>query len=291
MTAQPTFFSIVIPTYNRGDILNETLQSILAQQYDSFEVIIVDDGGNDNTKEIVDAFKNNKLKYFWKENGERGAARNFGMQKARGDYFFFLDSDDHIKPGYLSYANELIQINDGAGAIHIPYNTLLNGIEITNPPLPKDIDKKIFVQNRFACQVIIKRDVALATVFSENRDFCIGEDWYYIIKIAITNKFIIGTKNLGLIVQHSTRSMHTISPEKVIISRDIFVSLLKEIETLPAFIIKNVEYELTNLAALQAVLQAQKLPALKFLFQSVVMRPLRTFRVRNFAIIKKVLFY
>jgi glycosyltransferase involved in cell wall biosynthesis len=107
------FFSIIIPTYNRAEIVKTAIQSVKAQTYPEWELIVVDDGGSDKTKEVVEAFSDRRIKYFWKENGERGAARNFGVQKARGDYITFLDSDDKFLPNHLEdalYTKEAIPV-------------------------------------------------------------------------------------------------------------------------------------------------------------------------------------
>lgn len=282
-------FSVVIPTYNRSAILQSTLQSLLQQTYPLFEVVVVDDGGTDDTASVVKALADDRIRYFWKPNGERGAARNFGTQKATGDYIFYLDSDDQVKPGYLAYANELANANNTPAAIHIPYNILLDGVEQEGTGTPGNIAKRIFIQNQFACQVIIRRDIAQAVTFSENRDFLIGEDWYYIIKIAADHDFVIGDRRLGLIIQHTERSMRTVEPEKVLQSRDIFLEYLKQ-ENKPAYIIRNVNYELTNLAALQAVLHRKNGMAFRLMLRSCRIKPAESFRRRNFAILKKILF-
>ena len=72
------FFSIIIPTYNRAALIGKTLRSVQEQSFKSFEVIVVDDGGKDDTKEVLLGLEDDRICYYWKENGERGAARNFG---------------------------------------------------------------------------------------------------------------------------------------------------------------------------------------------------------------------
>ena len=99
-------FSIIIPTYNRAHLILKTLESVKNQSFVDYELIIVDDGSSDNTKEVVNKFiLDNKLSnwhYFNKVNGERGAARNYGIEKATGLYVTFLDSDDLIYSNHLS---------------------------------------------------------------------------------------------------------------------------------------------------------------------------------------------
>src|SRR5688572_679042 len=99
--AKPVFFSIVIPTYNRAKVIRTTLTSIAIQSFKNFEVLIVDDGSADNTAEAIASLNDDRFKYFWKENNERGAARNYGAARALGQYVLFLDSDDYLHPNAL----------------------------------------------------------------------------------------------------------------------------------------------------------------------------------------------
>ena len=79
-------FSVIIPTYNRAGFIAKTIQSVLDQLCRDFEVIIVDDGSSDGTEKVVQKnFSIDKVSFLRKENGERGAARNYGVQKARGE--------------------------------------------------------------------------------------------------------------------------------------------------------------------------------------------------------------
>src|SRR6185369_273308 len=114
------FFSIIIPTYNRGHIISRTIQSALNQSYTNFEVIVIDDGGTDHTEKIIKSYKHPSLFYFKKDNAERGAARNFGVTKAKGDYITLLDSDDVLYPDFLKNAKELA-LNNHPPFFHLAY--------------------------------------------------------------------------------------------------------------------------------------------------------------------------
>ncbi len=94
--------SIVLPTYNRAAEIKRSIQSILEQTYRRFELIIVDDGSMDDTEQVVQGFRDKRIKYFrMSENGGQSKARNFGMKKARYDYIAFQDSDDMWHPDKL----------------------------------------------------------------------------------------------------------------------------------------------------------------------------------------------
>jgi glycosyltransferase involved in cell wall biosynthesis len=89
--------SIVIPTFNRKDFLARALESVLNQTYENYEIIVVDDGSTDGTKEFIqENFNDPRLNYFYKENeGLPSKTRNFGITKCSGEYIAFLDSDDY----------------------------------------------------------------------------------------------------------------------------------------------------------------------------------------------------
>lgn len=105
------FFSIIIPTYNRGHMIAETIGSVQAQTFADLECIVVDDGSTDNTKEVIAllAEKDPRIKYVFQENAERSVARNNGIRHSKGIYVCFLDSDDQYCDGYLETLNHFIQ--------------------------------------------------------------------------------------------------------------------------------------------------------------------------------------
>jgi glycosyltransferase involved in cell wall biosynthesis len=88
--------SIIIPCYNQGQFLEETLQSVLNQSYTDWECLMVNDGSTDNTEEVALRWlaKDSRFKYFLKKNGGVSSTRNFGIEKATGRFIQFLDSDD-----------------------------------------------------------------------------------------------------------------------------------------------------------------------------------------------------
>lgn len=95
--------SIIVPIYNVENYLRQCLDSIIAQTYQNFECLLINDGSPDNSAEICREFvdKDARFRYFEKENGGLSSARNLGIEKSRGAYITFVDSDDWLDSDYL----------------------------------------------------------------------------------------------------------------------------------------------------------------------------------------------
>lgn len=114
-------FSIIMPTYNDCDMIEESLLSVINQDYDNWELIIVDDGSTDDTKNTISMFKkkydrNNKIKYLYQENRDQLNAIKRGVNYISGDYVYIFHSDDLLTDDVLSNANEFL-INNNYDAI------------------------------------------------------------------------------------------------------------------------------------------------------------------------------
>lgn len=91
--------SVIVPTFNAGNYIKDTITSVLGQTYADLELILVNDGSTDNTHEVVQSFlPNPKIVYILQENHGVSHSRNVGMKNAKGVYFSFLDADDHLEP-------------------------------------------------------------------------------------------------------------------------------------------------------------------------------------------------
>lgn len=104
------FISVVIPVYNAEKYLRQCVESVLAQTYDDFEIILVNDGSKDASGVICDelAPDDGRIRVIHKENGGAADTRNRGIREAKGDYIAFVDADDYIAPDYLSYLVQLL---------------------------------------------------------------------------------------------------------------------------------------------------------------------------------------
>jgi glycosyltransferase involved in cell wall biosynthesis len=106
-----TKVSIIIPTYNREELLPIAIDSVINQTFLNWELLIIDDGSTDGTEEVARPYcnKDKRIFYFYKENGGQGSARNFGIKKSTGQYVLCLDSDDILLNGMISGLLEHIE--------------------------------------------------------------------------------------------------------------------------------------------------------------------------------------
>ena len=104
-------FSIIIPTYNRCELIKQSIVALKAQSYLNWECIIINDGSTDDTEIIIpEIIKNdNRFKLINQPNFERAISRNNGAKLAKGEYFIFLDSDDYFKPSHLQDISNFIK--------------------------------------------------------------------------------------------------------------------------------------------------------------------------------------
>lgn len=109
--------SVIIPTFNRATFVTEAIESVLAQTYRDYEIIVVDDGSTDNTQQVLAAYKD-KIRYIYQENLGLSSARNTGITNAKGKYIALLDSDDLWLPNKLEEQVQILEDNEDTAFVY-----------------------------------------------------------------------------------------------------------------------------------------------------------------------------
>lgn len=216
MSEKP-FFSIVIPTYNRADFILNTLDTVFAQTFKDFEVIVVDNCSTDNTLEILQTLiEEKKIRFIQHDkNYERAKSRNTGMRNAKGKYLTFLDSDDFMYPNNLKDAYDYIQANPEKKVLHNLY-------ELVNEKKEKVYDysfqklknplKQIAEGNFLSCiGVFIHKDIYTSVFWDETPELTGSEDYEFWLRVLgnFPDLGRIEKVNNG-ILDHANRSVNTL---------------------------------------------------------------------------------
>lgn len=295
-TGSAPYFSIVVPCYNRADIIRETIHAILQQQYQDFELLLVDDGSRDNTAEMVATIDDPRVKYFYKQNGERGAARNYGAQQARGRYINFFDSDDEMYPNHLQVVKNYLAEHGEVEVVHTGYERLDEQNRVLGEVylFPESTNITLLHDNTLACNtVFLRRDIALANPFVEDRRLSSAEDWELWLRIASKYTFHSIRQKTFCLREHSGRSLNTIDPEAVRKRDELFANLVRENPAFaaryPGQLSRFVANRYTFITLTMALSKKNRLQTLKYLYKAVAEDPTVLWRRRFLASVKHLL--
>ncbi len=286
-------FSIVIPTYNRADFIAQTIESILAQTFTEFEIIVVDDGSTDNTEEIVKQIKDSRVHYYKKENAERGAARNFGAKLAKGEYINFFDSDDLAYPNHLKEANDLI-LNKKPNIFHLAYDMKSPKGQVTQTPTTiADVNQQLIKGNLLSCNgVFIRKEIALNNAFSEIRKLSASED--YLLWLQLASQFSFHHSNVvtTTIIDHDFRSVVTTNTKSLVERKELMLKIALQDKRIKEYYNGSIKFLKSNTysyISLHILLAGEKKQALKYLFKAIKSNFSFVFTKRFLAIIKRLL--
>jgi glycosyltransferase involved in cell wall biosynthesis len=254
-----TDFSIIIPTYNRAELIIPTLDSISEQKYENWECLIIDDGSTDNTGDVIKNIcsKDPRFIYVYQENAERSVARNNGIRLAKGNWICFLDSDDLYERNYLFELSQFLEINNFPCMVMSDFS-IQNDEKKIIYNVPK-IDK---VQ---VADWLIKHPVSPSRVcvhrsilnkYRFRKDICIVED--SVLWISIANSFPILQLKKPLVIYRIHENNSVLKSSGAILKRYFGLKLFFEdplssqISTsTKKFIISDAEFRLAEYYALK----------------------------------------
>lgn len=193
MTENP-LISVIITTFQRPSFLAKTLKTILSQTYKNLEIIVVDDGSNDYTIDIVNSFKDTRIIFFSiKHSGRPAVPRNFGLSLAKGEFIAFCDDDDLWYPDKIAEQLKALQEHDNIKVCCTNFLIINEKDEVINSvPAIDSLTKKIItfesqlIKNNIAFStVILHKDVLTKGIlFNENPSLRASEDYLFLTNIA-----------------------------------------------------------------------------------------------------------
>ena len=201
------YVSVIIPTYNRKHTLKRAIQSVYMQSLLPYEVIVVDDGSNDGTKEWVKQ-KYTNVKYIYQKNSGVSSARNKGIKIARGDWIALLDSDDEWLPNKLNEQTNKIKSNLDVKILHSNEIWIRNGVRVNQMKKHKKYGGYIFEKCLDICRispssVMLKKEIFdYIGTFDESLKVC--ED--YDLWLRITSKYPVCFLDIPLIKKYGGHS-------------------------------------------------------------------------------------
>jgi glycosyltransferase involved in cell wall biosynthesis len=181
--------SVVIPCYNHGDFLMETLDSLKAQTFADFEIIVVNDGSTDAmTFDLLQNLKLEKTRVIHVANRGVSAARNRGITEASGDYILPLDADDKIGPSYIELAVNVLEARPEVAVVY--FERVLFGERAGADQLQDYAPKTILIDNCIYAALFRKADWKIVGGFSESMVYG-WEDWDFWISLSELGKLVV----------------------------------------------------------------------------------------------------
>jgi len=289
-------FSIITPTYNRADKIGVAIQSVLRQDYQNFELIIVDDGSTDNTKEVVQNFDDPRILYFKKKNEERNIARNYGIAKANGQYIGFLDSDDFLYNHHLQQAHNFILEKKYPEIIHL--NFRITGLNTSSSFITqnsiKNVNKELINENFISCNsIFIRKEIFSQFQFLNSKYAILGEDYYLWLRLASRYKIHLSQEITSAVTEHPDRSLNKIDVDRLAIGiSEIHETLKKDYKFTHYYGWKSKKYFALNyiFIALHLILQSRKKESLQYLKRALVQFPFSLFTRKFLTVLKKNIF-
>ncbi|MBI1768767.1 MAG: glycosyltransferase family 2 protein [Bacteroidetes bacterium] len=289
-------FSVIIPTYNRCDFITKTIESVLNQQYPNFEIIVVNDGSNDDTETAVRAIVDPRIKYLYKLNEERAAARNFGVLNSNGDYITFLDSDDILLSNHLSTAAEFICQDSSPPIFHQGYDIANQSGKIIKrwKKLPDPVNEKLAEGNFLSCLgVFVRRDIIVNNLFNEDRDLSGSEDYELWLRLAARHPIRTLATVTATLVDHKTRSVITIDVGKLIKRIFLLQKYLNQDATFLTYYkgtsLKKFHAYRCLYVALHLTMRENKTSGWYFLYRAMKHRPMIVRNFRFWVVLKKLI--
>ncbi|UCH83412.1 MAG: glycosyltransferase family 2 protein [Candidatus Latescibacterota bacterium] len=212
MSDQP-LVSIILPTFNRANVVGRSIQSVLSQTYRHFELIIVDDGSNDTTPDVVGSFDDGRIRYIrLAQNQGSSAARNHGLDAATGDIITFQDSDDRWLDGKLTADVAALTAAGGRVGVCVCSHRHIKGGKtrtVSRPPgevSGDEIIRRLLMGDAYSTQTLAVRKTAMDSIDGFDVTLPRRQDWELCLRLAQKWSFVF-VSDVQVIIEHSSDSL------------------------------------------------------------------------------------
>lgn len=248
--------SVNICCYNSGKFIKETLESVLRQSFEDFEIVIIDDGSQDNTKNIIESFGDSRIRYFYQENQGLSFSRNKAVSLSRGEYIALLDHDDiweseklYLQAGILDNNTEVGVVFSDGYVIKNENKRLFRFFKNSKPYRGR-VENHLFKANWIVCStLVVRKNLLESEKFSSA--YKIIEEYDLLLRLSLITKFDYVNRPLVRYRIHSfnsSRNAEVLLKEEINCLENILLRLNND--KLKAIILKHLGMDHSELALL-----------------------------------------
>ena len=255
--------SIIVPIYKAEQYIHRCIDSILAQSYTDFELLLIDDGSPDNCGAICDAYaaKDSRVCVFHKENGGVSSARNLGLDKAQGEWITFIDADDYLHPQFLYtlYTNNHVDLVVSSfqmiGTTEY-WDNILTDQHYNSQQLQEDIVKlSVTINLRTPWGKLFRHDIITRNNLLFNERMHFSEDWLFVLNYLMYTHSLVTVSNPYYYYERGNvvgLSQNARSIEESFYGMDIFNETIQHMS-----LVYHQELQYTYLTAIKSFLERQ----------------------------------
>jgi glycosyltransferase involved in cell wall biosynthesis len=200
--------TVLVPTYNRAAFINDAIHTILAQTFTDFEIVVIDDGSNDETTDVLATFNDSRLRVLRQSHRGISAAMNAGLADARGRYISRLDSDDLWQPELLATLVPVLEAQPDVGVVYAQADALDHGVPVHHlqglPLRYPDDSLRSLVYDDCTCNIaLLARRECFERAGPYDEGLIANEDWDMWLRVARHYRFVFIERVLARIRWHS----------------------------------------------------------------------------------------
>lgn len=236
MQEEKGLVSVIIPVYNTGVILTETVNSVLNQPYTQVELLLIDDGSPDQTLSTIILPNDDRVIKIWQDNQGMARSRNNGLAKARGEFIFFLDHDDIIEPDFITERINYLHLHPETGFAGGPIKTFPNNIRYYTSAAVNVEEEVLFFNPSFLTtpsSYIFRKSVLDNHGIRMNEKLSSTADRFFLLQLSKVTSG--GVVNKGaLLYRISAGGFSQIIKAPLIYDNELFYTELKKYDLLPS---------------------------------------------------------